>query len=106
MLTEVLAKGIDPRLLNTIGYTASDNVLIHGDYCLPNIVMDHFSFAGFIDLGSGGIGDRHHDLYWGNWTLNYNLKTDNYKDIFLDAYGRNDVEEAGLEYFAMLNKWL
>jgi kanamycin kinase len=106
MLNEVPAKRIDLKLLDTIGYSASDNVLIHGDYCLPNIVMDHFSFTGFIDLGSGGIGDRHHDLYWGIWTLNYNLKTDKYKDIYLDAYGRSDVEEAGLEYFATLNKWL
>ena len=50
-------------------------------------------FSGFIDIDRGGIGDRHIDLFWGIWTLNYNLKTNAYGDRFLDAYGREDVEE-------------
>jgi kanamycin kinase len=61
--------------------------------------MDNFSFKGFIDLGYGGLGDRHYDIYWGIWTLNNNLKTDEYRDIFLYAYGRNDISNNGLNYF-------
>lgn len=90
--------------MNEYNYSAIDNVIIHGDYCLPNIIMDNFSFKGFIDLGYGGVGDRHYDIYWGIWTLNYNLKTDNYRDIFLDAYGRNDINDDGLNYFTKLIK--
>ena len=66
-----------------------NDVLIHGDYCLPNIMLNNWAFSGFIDVGSGGMGDRHIDLYWGIWSLNYNLKTDAYRDRFLDAYGRD-----------------
>ncbi len=68
------------------------NTLIHGDYCLPNVMFDGDSFSGFIDVGNGGIGDRHIDLFWGAWTLWFNLKTDKYKDIFFDAYGRSDID--------------
>lgn len=100
-LKEAGQKGIDPGMINT-DYSAIDNVIIHGDYCLPNIIMDRFAFKGFIDLGNGGVGDRHYDLYWGIWTLNYNLKTDKYKDIFLDAYGRKHINAEGLDYFTRL----
>lgn len=69
------------------------DTLIHGDYCLPNIMFDDRRFAGFIDLGNGGVGDRHIDLFWGAWTLWFNLKTDAYRDRFFDAYGRDAMDE-------------
>ena len=68
------------------------DVLIHGDYCLPNIMLNDWRFSGFIDLGQAGIGDRHIDLFWGAWTLWFNLKTDAYRDRFYDAYGRDRVD--------------
>ena len=68
------------------------DTLLHGDYCLPNIMLDNWNFTGFIDLDHGGIGDRHIDLFWGIWTLGFNLKTDAYRDRFLDAYGRDKVD--------------
>jgi len=104
LLNEARVKGIDLRVLDEYDYSAVDNVIIHGDYCLPNIIMDNFQFKGFIDVGNGGVGDRHYDLYWGIWTLQYNLKTDKYRDVFLDAYGRNDIDDEGLKYFTKLIK--
>lgn len=74
--------------------------LLHGDYCLPNILLDGWRFSGFIDLGGGGVGDRHIDLFWGVWTLQYNLKTPRYGSRFLDAYGRDKVDEALLTAIA------
>ena len=68
------------------------DVLLHGDYCLPNIILKDRCFSGFIDLGSGGLGDRHIDLFWGVWSLNFNLKTNKWKDRFLDAYGRERIQ--------------
>ncbi|MBQ8342044.1 MAG: aminoglycoside 3'-phosphotransferase [Clostridia bacterium] len=65
--------------------------LLHGDYCSPNIMLDDWKFSGFIDLGNGGVGDRHVDLFWGVWTLAFNLKTPRYGSRFLDAYGRDKV---------------
>ena len=68
------------------------DALIHGDYCLPNIMLDGWEFSGFIDLGSGGVADRHIDVFWGIWSLNYNLHTTRYADRFLDAYGRDRID--------------
>ncbi len=68
------------------------DVLIHGDYCLPNILFNKWNFSGFIDVGCGGVSDKHIDLFWGAWTLGFNLKTDKFKDRFFDAYGRNNFE--------------
>ena len=56
-------------------------------------MLKDWNFSGFIDVGNGGIGDRHVDLFWGIWSLGYNVKSNAYQDRFLDAYGREDVEE-------------
>lgn len=80
-------------------YLGAD-VLLHGDYCLPNIMLDNWRFTGFIDLDAGGIGDRHIDLFWGIWSLQFNLKTDAYRERFLDAYGRDQVCDALLRTVA------
>lgn len=76
------------------------NTLLHGDYCLPNIMLDNWRFSGFIDVGNGGVGDRHVDIFWGAWTLWYNLKTDKYSHRFLDAYGRDKVDMEKLKIIA------
>ena len=75
-----------------------NEVLIHGDYCLPNMLLDGWKFSGFIDLGNAGIGDRHIDLFWGRWSMEFNLyKHGNidavrYGERFLDAYGKDRID--------------
>ncbi|MBN2828934.1 MAG: phosphotransferase, partial [Candidatus Cloacimonetes bacterium] len=96
---EIIPEGFEKAYnkLNQLKSLAEEDVVLHGDYCLPNIILKDFELKGFIDLGSGGVGDRHWDLFWGIWTLQYNLKTDKYRDIFLDAYGKREVDEERLE---------
>lgn len=74
------------------GNLLKSDTLLHGDYCLPNILLDNWEFSGFIDVDCGGIGDRHIDIFWGAWTLFFNLKTDAFFDRFLDAYGRDVLQ--------------
>lgn len=85
---------------------AVHDVLLHGDYCLPNVIMRDFQLEGFIDLGAGGIGDLHYDLYWGIWTLRYNLKSDDYRDIFLDHYGRANFDAERLAIWTDLTEMI
>ena len=75
-------------------------VLLHGDYCLPNVILKDWALSGFIDVGCGGVGDRHIDLFWGVWSLEFNLRTDRYRGRFLDAYGRDKVDESLLKIIA------
>ena len=79
-------------VVQSLSGALKSDTLIHGDYCLPNIMLDNWSFSGFIDVDHGGVGDRHIDLYWGMWSLAYNLKTDAYGSRFLDAYGRDRID--------------
>ena len=76
------------------------DTLIHGDACLPNLIMENGRFRSFIDVGQAGVGDRHIDLYWAIWSLQYNLGTDAYTDLFLDLYGRGKVDEELLRVVA------
>ena len=69
-----------------------EDVHLHGDACLPNIMLDDFKFSGFIDFEGGGIGDRHFDLLWAIWSLQHNLNSHDYKDKLLDAYGRDKFD--------------
>lgn len=78
------------------GSTLCSEVLIHGDYCLPNIIAKDGKIREYIDLGAAGIGDRHIDIFWGVFTLEFNTGTDRYKDLFLDAYGRDRIDEEKL----------
>ena len=84
------------RYVDEKRHLLEENVLLHGDFCLPNIIFDEWKLSGYIDLGGGGIGDRHIDLFWGAWTLNFNLHTEKYRDIFFDAYGKDKVDEEKL----------
>lgn len=77
-----------------------NDTLLHGDYCLPNTILQNWRFSGFIDLGNGGVGDRHVDVFWGAWTLFFNLKTDAYRERFLDAYGRDVLQPELLRVIA------
>lgn len=79
----------------------SGRVLLHGDYCLPNIMLDNWRLSAFIDLGNAGVGDRHIDLFWGAWTLNFNLGTDEYRARFFDAYGRDLVDLDKIDYVSL-----
>ena len=76
------------------------DTLIHGDYCLPNIMLNDWGFSKFIDLGNGGVGDRHIDIFWGAWTLNFNLKTEKYTNRFFDAYGKDKIDLDALRVIA------
>lgn len=76
------------------------DTLIHGDACLPNIICNNGKLSSFIDFSMAGVGDKHIDLYWAIWSLQYNLKTDQYTDYFLDQYGRENFDHDMLKVVA------
>ena len=78
------------------------DTLIHGDFCLPNIILQDWKLSALIDFDHAGMGDRHVDLFWTIWSLRFNLHTDQYRSRFLDAYGRGCVNEEVLELIAAI----
>jgi len=91
------------------GHLLKNEVLIHGDYCLPNLMLEGWKFSGFIDVDHAGMGDRHIDLFWGEWSMGFNLmmhgnmaesEAKKYGQRFLDAYGRDKIEKEKLRVVA------
>lgn len=81
-----------------------DDTVLHGDYCLPNILLDDtYRLTGFLDMGAAGRGDRHYDLFWGRWSLWRNLGTDAYGDAFFDSYGRDVIDEQRLKVIGYIS---
>jgi kanamycin kinase len=63
-----------------------DLVVCHGDYCLPNVLIDDGQVSGYVDLGALGVADRWWDLAIATWSVTWNLGP-GWEDLFLDAYG-------------------
>ena len=81
-------------------------VLLHVDYCLPNTILNNWKFSGFIDVGRGGVGDRHIDIFWGTWTFWFNFKTNKYYERFLDTYGKDKIDKYKLKVVAAAEVFL
>ena len=90
------------NMIDKNGKYLKTDTLLHGDYCLPNILLDNWKFSGFIDVGGSGVGDRHFDIFWGIWSLFFNLKTNDYCDRFLNVYGRDLVDQDALRAIAAI----
>ncbi len=68
------------------GAKTPGSVLIHGDYCLPNVLVVGGRLTGLVDVGRSGLGDPRDDLAAGLWTLHYNFGHGSGPQ-FLESYG-------------------
>jgi len=82
------------------------DVLVHGDFCLPNVMLDDWKFSAFVDVGEGGRGSKYLDFFWVTWSLNYNLRTNAFADRFFDAYGREKVDFEAFRVMKALDVFL
>jgi len=78
------------------GVKKPGHVLIHGDYCLPNVLVHQGELSGLVDVGGAGLGNPEADLAAGVWTLQYNYGK-GFGSVFLDAYGWPPMTEQALE---------
>jgi kanamycin kinase len=78
------------------GVRKRGHVLVHGDYCLPNVLVDQGRFTAVVDVGLTGLGSPETDLAAGVWTLQYNYGKGLARD-FLDAYGWPPMSDEAIE---------
>jgi aminoglycoside phosphotransferase len=78
------------------GVAKPGHVLIHGDFCMPNVLVDGGKLSALIDVGGAGLGDPRDDLAAGVWTLQYNFGP-GFAREFLDAYGAAAMTDAQIE---------
>jgi aminoglycoside phosphotransferase len=78
------------------GVAKRGHVLIHGDYCLPNVLVRDGELSGLVDVGGSGLGNPEDDLAAGVWTLQYNYGK-GLARTFLDAYGWPPMTDQAIE---------
>ncbi|MGH2497959.1 MAG: APH(3') family aminoglycoside O-phosphotransferase [Ktedonobacteraceae bacterium] len=83
-----------------------DAVFTHGDYCLPNILIESSParIAGFIDWGRAGIADRYQDLALATRSLAYNFGP-GWEPLLWEAYGLQTVDPAKIEFYKLLDEF-
>ena len=77
-----------------------DPVVCHGDYCLPNVIIDGSEVAGYVDLGELTVADRWWDLAVGTWSVTWNLGP-RWEDLFYESYGV-DLDPIKVRFFRLL----
>ncbi|HCK10686.1 MAG TPA: APH(3') family aminoglycoside O-phosphotransferase, partial [Candidatus Latescibacteria bacterium] len=53
--------------------STSKLVFTHGDYCLPNVMIQEGRVSGLIDLGYAGISDAYRDFVAADYSIARNL---------------------------------
>jgi aminoglycoside 3'-phosphotransferase II len=93
-------------LLNAIPPSDEDPVVTHGDYCLPNILIDPKTakITGFVDVGTMGVSDRHLDLVLASRSIQYNMGG-KYIDHFYELYGI-EYDAVKYHFYCILNEFI
>jgi aminoglycoside phosphotransferase len=81
-----------------------DLVFTHGDYCLPNILINGSILSGFIDWGNAGIADRYQDIALAVRSLSSNFGEE-WGALFLQEYGLNNPDWAKIEFYQQLDEF-
>ncbi len=84
LLTEAINLFHSVNVTNLCKYLPMNgDTLIHGDFCLPNILVHNNKISGFIDVEAVAIDDPWIDYSWCIWSLEYNLGTNQYTPLLL-----------------------
>ncbi len=81
-------------------------VFTHGDYCLPNILLDPQTAAitGFIDLARAGICDPHQDIALCIRSLIYNFGEE-WVPLLIETYGKDQIDPEKVIYYQQLDRF-
>lgn len=87
-----------------------ENVLSHGDYCLPNIFCDDHGLTGLIDLGYSGVADKWVDIekvqwsMWANTTGQFGGKPRSFDRKYLYTALGMEPDEDILRFYSLLSE--
>jgi aminoglycoside phosphotransferase len=81
-----------------------DLVFTHGDFCLPNIVINEGQVSGFIDVGRSGVADRYQDIALAIRSTAYNF---GYQHVnrFLEEYDIKQLDESKVHFYQLLDEF-
>jgi aminoglycoside phosphotransferase len=65
---------------------SEDLVFTHGDYCLPNVILENGNLSGFVDWAEAGVADRYQDLALLSRSVCYNFGEE-WQELVFEIYG-------------------
>lgn len=90
--------------LRQLQYKFSEDVIVHGDYCLPNIIIAESNF-GFIDVGDCGPGDPYKDFSAMEVSIIRNFGKE-WIDVFYKYYNQKiNVDPQKIKYFQLIDQF-
>lgn len=81
--------------------TPTDKVLTHGDYSMPNILINNGEIS-FIDLGELGISTKYLDIYYLMKSLKINKKEEIFEE-FLKGYGIDKINNNYIKWMDLID---
>ena len=79
----------------------TDKVLTHGDYSMPNILINNEEIS-FIDLGELGISTKYLDIYYLMKSLKINKKEEIFEE-FIKGYGIDKINNNYIKWMDLIN---
>ena len=103
-LKQLQENGIDTSYL--VDQPKESLAFIHGDYCLPNIIIEDRALNGVIDWDYAGLADPYADFTSCIWSMGYNYgleeTAERWEPYFFMVYGLEDVDVGKLAYYRKL----
>jgi aminoglycoside 3'-phosphotransferase-2 len=86
-----------------------ERVFTHGDYCLPNVLLQDdgaggYRVSGFVDCGHAGVADPYQDLALCARSIAFNFGPEWVPTLFA-RYGIERVDEVRLRWYQLLDEF-
>ena len=86
-----------------------ERVFTHGDYCLPNVLLEEdgsggYRVSGFVDCGNAGVADPYQDLALCARSIAYNFGQAWVPTLFA-RYGVDRIDEVRLGWYQLLDEF-
>lgn len=81
-----------------------DRVFTHGDFCLPNILLQGGRVSGMVDWGRAGIADRYRDIALLLRSFGANMDAD-LQTSFCEVYGIQELDMERVRFYQLLDEF-
>ncbi len=98
-----LGAGRVPALMDQFSLEGAKEALDHGDYCLPNIVLQDWRLIGFVDWGRAGVADRYQDIALTVRSVGSNFGSE-WVDVLFEACGV-EPDYAKVRFYMLLDEF-
>ncbi len=83
---------------------STETAFTHGDFCLPNILIDQSGISGFIDWGRSGVADIYQDIALCVRSIVRNLG-EQWIQTFSASYGIAELDAEKVTYYQILDEF-